>query len=195
MIKCFYKESGISIVAVILSLLILSLFSAVAVSLITTSGSIGLEEEQGFQALYIAEGGMEYALLSGDTCNCNYNDLPRMLGEGSFLANSVFVNAVLSGYINNSTSTLYTTSVPTMGFINSGFSVPGTIRIDSEYLFCTGSISNSFTVCERGWRGSSRSEHNDGAAVTQCTVRSTGTVSKGLLFGSVKRVVQATVGE
>ncbi|MBI4823768.1 MAG: hypothetical protein HY805_06005 [Nitrospirae bacterium] len=189
-------RKGLSIITVILSLLILSLFGAVAVSLITTSANIGLQEEQGQQAFYIAEGGLEYALMNGTYCN--YNTSSITFGEGSFFTNSVFTNAVLSGYINNSTGTLYLTSAPQRGFINSGFTVPGTIAIDLEYLFCKGSISginNSFTVCERGYAGSARSEHNNGAAVTQCSVRSTGTVSKGLGFGSVKRVAQINVVE
>ncbi|MDP2166725.1 MAG: pilus assembly PilX N-terminal domain-containing protein [Thermodesulfovibrionales bacterium] len=194
MIKCLCKESGLSIIAVILGLLILSVFGAAAVSIISTQANISLQEEQGLQAFYIAEGGLQYALAN--RTYCNYNTLSFDLGEGSFFVNAVFSNAVLSGNISNTATTVYLTlPPPLMGFTNSGFTIPGTVGIDSEYLFCTGSISNSFVGCTRNYLGSGFANHISGAAVTQCAARSTGTVSKGLLSGSVKRVTQINVGQ
>ena len=56
-------QSGLSIVATILALLIFSLFIAVAVSLVTTGAHIGVQEEQGVQAFYIAEGGLNSDII------------------------------------------------------------------------------------------------------------------------------------
>ena len=55
------SQSGLSIIATVMVMMILALFAAVAVSLVTTGSSIGLQEEQGVEAFYIAEGGMHYA--------------------------------------------------------------------------------------------------------------------------------------
>ncbi|MFA4829655.1 MAG: hypothetical protein WC855_14570 [Thermodesulfovibrionales bacterium] len=53
-------QSGLSIVATILALLIFSLFIAVAVSLVTTGAHIGVQETQGVQTLFIAERVIEF---------------------------------------------------------------------------------------------------------------------------------------
>ena len=48
-------NSGLSLIATVLALLLFSLFIAVAVSLVTTGSNIGVQEEQGVQAFYIAQ--------------------------------------------------------------------------------------------------------------------------------------------
>jgi len=53
-------QSGLSLIATIITLLIFSLFIAVAVSLITTGAHIGVQEAQGVQALFIAERVIEF---------------------------------------------------------------------------------------------------------------------------------------
>lgn len=181
--------------AVILSILILSIFAALATTIITTQSSIALQEEQGLQALYIAEGGLYYAFLNGSYCN--YNGIAGALGEGNFAVSSVYSNATLSGNLTNSTSptTVNLTAVPQIGFSNSGFTFPGMIGIDSEMLFCLGSVSNSITGCSRGKASTTAAAHLSNAAVFQCSVRSEGTVSKGLGFGTVKRSTQVNIVE
>jgi len=49
------NQSGLSIIATVLALLIFSLFIAVAVSLVTTGANIGVQETQGRQAFYITQ--------------------------------------------------------------------------------------------------------------------------------------------
>ncbi len=192
--KTALSKSGLSIIAVVLAMLILALFGAVAVSIITTQSDIGLQEEQGAQAFYIAEGGMEYALINGTYCN--YNGISGSLGEGGFGVSSVWSNATMSGSIDATTDpvTVYLTVAPQIAFLNSGFTLPGAVGIDSEMLFCTGAVSNSLTGCSRGFANSPKTSHN-GSPVEQCAVRSTGTVSKGLGFGGVKRIAQVNVVE
>lgn len=53
-------QSGLSLIATIITLLIFSLFIAVAVSLVTTGANIGVQETQGQQALFIAERVIEF---------------------------------------------------------------------------------------------------------------------------------------
>ncbi len=83
MFKSLKDTSGLSIVATILALLIFSLFIAVAVSLVTTGAHIGVQETQGQQAFYIAEGGIHYAAVT--LIFPNYIVNPAInLGAGSF---------------------------------------------------------------------------------------------------------------
>ncbi|MBI5203854.1 MAG: hypothetical protein HZA11_02940 [Nitrospirae bacterium] len=88
MIKHISAQSGLSIVATILALLIFSLFIAVAVSLVTTGAHIGVQEEQGDQAFYIADGGIQYVLAyAQDTSTIpNYSTHGQWipLGAGEF---------------------------------------------------------------------------------------------------------------
>lgn len=76
-------QSGLSIVATILALLIFSLFIAVAVSLVTTGANIGVQETQGQQAFDIAEGGIQYAAKTRNFPNYVVNPAVN-LGVGSF---------------------------------------------------------------------------------------------------------------
>lgn len=182
------SNAGLSLIATILALLIFSLFIAVAVSLVTTGSNIGLQEEQGVQAFYIAEGGMQYTLRANTYCA--YNSPSTSLGSGNFITASQLYNTTV-------TDNPLTPAATTINVNNTaGFIIPGIIKIDLEYIRCNNKPSSTqFTDCTRGVAGSDADQHNLGATVEQCVVTSTGTVSTGILFGNVRRVVQATVGE
>jgi len=49
------SQSGFSIVATVMIMMILALFAAAAVSLITTAAGTGIQEERGLEAFYIAQ--------------------------------------------------------------------------------------------------------------------------------------------
>ncbi|MBI4688981.1 MAG: hypothetical protein HY754_01710 [Nitrospirae bacterium] len=184
------NSSGLSLIATILTLLIFSLFIAVAVSLITTGANIGVQETQGQQAFYIAEGGLQYALRHG-TPPCSYNEPSTSLGSGSFTVWSTLNTATTWSTIDSVTDPInisWTTS-------SSNFTIPGTIKIDDEYLFCNWVTSNSFTGCNRAVAGSWVTSHASSSTVYQCVVTSTGNISTGILSGNVQRRVRATVGE
>ena len=71
---------------------------------------------------------------------------------------------------------------------NVGFSMPGVIVIDTEYIFCAGvSGTAQFTSCTRGYKGSPAAAHLLGSNVFQYTITSTGTV------GSAQRAVSASM--
>lgn len=181
------NQSGLSIVATILALLIFSLFIAVAVSLVTTGAHIGVQEEQGDQAFYIAEGGLQYALMAGSYCT--YNNPSTQLGSGNFTTSSQLNNTTVTD--NPLTAGATTINVGS----TANFVIPGIIKIELEYIRCeTIASPTQFTGCTRGVATSTPAPHNNGTTVEQCVVTSTGTVSTGF-FGGVRRVVQATVGE
>lgn len=76
------NNSGFSIIATVMVMMILALFAAVAVSLVTTGSNIGLQEEQGDAAFYVAEGGLQYAEKANNFPN--YAVSSTNLGDGSF---------------------------------------------------------------------------------------------------------------
>jgi predicted RNA binding protein YcfA (HicA-like mRNA interferase family) len=183
------NQSGLSIIATVLTLLLFSVFIAVAVSLITTGAHIGVQEEQGQQAFYIAEGGIQYALKRGSYCT--FSEPSTSLGTGNFTVASQENTAITWSTIDNVTNPV---DIP-WTTLSSSFTLPGTIKIDNEYLFCDWATSNSFIGCRRAVAWSTIASHASNSTVYQCVVTSTGTVSTGILFGNVQRVVQATVGE
>ncbi len=68
---------------------------------------------------------------------------------------------------------------------NVGFSIPGVIVIDSEYIFCASvNGTTQFTNCARGYKPSSAAAHLMGSNVFQYTITSTGFV------GSAQRTVK-----
>lgn len=131
-------QSGLSIVATILALLIFSLFIAVAVSLVTTGAHIGVQETQGQQAFDIADGGLHYTLAE------NKNDIPNYstngawipLGAGTFKVDTpaYLTNAVNSG--DPAITVISTASFPTAG----------RITIDTDFnITYTGTNPTQFT--------------------------------------------------
>lgn len=89
-------QSGLSLIATILTLLIFSLFIAVAVSLVTTGSNVGVMELQGQQALFIADGGLQYTLKKNNFPNFGVSPAVN-LGKGSFTTSV----PTLSAAINN----------------------------------------------------------------------------------------------
>lgn len=183
------NQQGFSIIAALFIVVILAFMGVMLVTILGSSTSASVNEMQSVRALYIAEGGLEYALQAG--VFCNYNPIGTVaLGSGNFTVTSQTSNATTNAALDGVTNPV---NVP-LNAAPPGFIIPGAVMIDSEYLFCTGIAGNSFTGCIRGWAGTTPAAHFAGAAVTQCAVTSTGTVPTGFLTGNVSRTVQATVG-
>jgi hypothetical protein len=72
-----------------------------------------------------------------------------------------------------------------------GFVVAGVIKIENEYIYCTGSTGITFTNCTRGYRGTTAAAHASGTDVFQYIATSTGTVSSA--FGNTQRVMRTSV--
>jgi hypothetical protein len=77
------NHSGLSIIATVMVMMILALFAAAAVSLVTSGSNIGLQEEQGDAAFYIADGGLQYAIKANNFPNFAVGS--TNLGDGSFI--------------------------------------------------------------------------------------------------------------
>ncbi|MGD2081145.1 MAG: hypothetical protein PVG55_01380 [Nitrospirota bacterium] len=187
---------GISAVGAVLALLIFSLLVTVAVSLVTTGASTGLQEELGIKAFYIAEGGLRYALKNG-TAPCGYDHLsPVPLGGGSFVVNATCMGT-WAGCTAPAALSAGVTDIDTAVAVDTtaGYVIPGTFMLEGEYVFCNAVSANQFSQCARGFAGTAATAHAAGVQPLQCTVTSTGTYSAGVFFGQAKRTVRANVGE
>ena len=79
----YLNNSGLSIVATVLVLLALALLSLSGVSLVTTGTGVGIQEERGLEAFYIADGGLQYT--ARQISSLILPSLPSVnLGNGSF---------------------------------------------------------------------------------------------------------------
>ncbi|MBI3754034.1 MAG: hypothetical protein HY266_08350 [Deltaproteobacteria bacterium] len=76
------NQKGASIIAVIAIMLILAVMGAALVSLVTTGSDVSVNQLQSEQALYIAEGGLQYAVKTNNFPN--YAVASKPLGGGSF---------------------------------------------------------------------------------------------------------------
>jgi hypothetical protein len=188
---------GVSAIGAILAILIFALLIAVMVSVITIGASIGLQEELGIKAFYIAEGGLQYAIENG-TPPCDFNvPAAKPLGGGTFIVTS---SCVGSGAGCAAPATVQDNPLGVADtFINmssvADYVIPGTIKIEDEYIRCTGTSGTQLQDCTRGWGGSTAAAHTQDTEATQCVVTSTGTYSAGTFFGDVVRTTQASIGE
>lgn len=102
------SNSGVSLIATVLTLLIFALFIAIAVSLVTTGSNISLQEEQGTQSLFIADGGLEFSAVfnfpNHDGWSTPVTNKP--LGAGTF----TLTVPTLSANIDNAVTTINVSS-------------------------------------------------------------------------------------
>ena len=174
-------NAGLSLVATVLVMMILALFAAIGVSLVTTGSNVAVQEERGLEAFYIADGGLQYAEKANNFPN--YDVSSTNLGDGSF---TVTV-PTLSADITAATAGPITVS-STDGFIfNPGDAtnywimlcgVTGTPRLDltasntCEKISCTtiSATPAQFTVCTRGRDSSSAVAHPGNATPSSASV-------------------------
>lgn len=179
------QRGAFLIVAAVFVLIVLAFMGVVFLSRFTTGSSAVGNQTQSVRALYVAEGGIKYALKTGAFCSYNVASTP--LGQGSFSVTTSHVGpggaapTTLSNPLGAGGATIDVLST-------ANYSIPGTLTIDSENIFCAARTATQFTDCTRPWAGSTPAAHGAGAAVTQCVIRSTGVV------GQARRVVQVTVG-
>ncbi len=69
-----------------------------------------------------------------------------------------------------------------------GFSIPGVIKINTEYLHCTSMTLTTFTNCTRGYKGTTAAVHGVGSNVYQYVLTSSAVV------GNARRSVRTMVG-
>jgi len=206
MFKYLKYTSGLSLIATILTLLIFSLFIAVAVSLVTTGSNVGVMELQGQQAFYIAEGGLDrtFDAFYNNKIGCNnslvYNLIP--LGAGTFTTSVALINplpatTLRAGIVAGAISYIQVLST-------AGYETAGRIWIDSEQLIYKGvsavaadcgGTAPCFTVITREVDGTTADSHLLGATVQQkqCRVQSTGAITSNPLANPTQRVAETGV--
>jgi len=190
------NERGVTVIAAVATLMVLSLMGTVVVSLVGIENYSALHQAQTLEAHWIAEAGIQRALtyMSREDGSCTaitgaaqFTNVT--LGRGTFTVTATRYlpsPTTLSANITNTDTTITVGST-------TGYAPRGRIAIDSELIAYTGTTATTFTGAKRGMDGTTAAAHTSGAAVSQlqCTISSTGTVSAG--FGDAKRVVEAVV--
>jgi hypothetical protein len=190
------NEKGVTVVAAVATLMVLSLMGTVVVSLVGIENYSALHQAQTLEAHWIAEAGIQRALTymsrEDGSCTAITGAAPFTnvtLGRGTFTVTATRYlpsPTSLSAAIGTADTTITVDST-------AGFASRGRIAIDSEFIGYTGTTATSFTGAKRGMDGTTAAAHSSGATVSQyqCMITSTGTVSAG--FGDAKRVVEAVV--
>jgi len=175
------NNSGLSIVATVMIMMILALFAAAAVSLVTTSTGTGIQEERGTQAFYIADGGMQYTLKKNTYpyYDGDYDppiaDAPVTniaLGDGRF---TVTVPTLTTGGINDTANSIGVsstdgfTAAPGGSYWTLICGVTGTpdtprptvkMSFDCEKISCPTKTTTSFAgTCIRGRHSTDAAAH------------------------------------
>ncbi|MFQ5456227.1 MAG: WD40/YVTN/BNR-like repeat-containing protein, partial [Nitrospirota bacterium] len=195
----FYSIKGMSIIAVIAAMLILSVIGLTLISIVAVDSDSSINQLRSGQAQYIAEAGIEIAIryitkrdCASPPCSCssitgNALFTNVSLGRGSFNVIAAYYRpdppTTLNGGISNDpliTSILANNS--------SGYAAYGRILLGSESIDYTQISGNNFTGAKRGADTSTVATHSDGTSImqNQCTITSTGVVNNG------KRVVRIT---
>ncbi len=190
------NEKGVTVIAAVATLMVLSLMGTVVVSLVGIENYSALHQAQTMEAHWIAEAGIQRALtfMSREDGSCT-----AITGGAQFtnvtLGRGTFTVTATRYLPSPTTLSVNITSTDTTNTVDSttGFAPRGRIAIDSELIAYTGTTATTFTGAKRGMDGTTAAAHTSGAAVSQlqCTISSTGTVSAG--FGDAKRVVEAIV--
>ena len=186
-----HNQKGVSILAAIFIVVVLAFMGVVFLSLFSAGTMSSVNDMQSTQALYLAEGGLQYALRSNSvyTWFSSYITPTTTLGSGTFRVESQWLGtggiapATVNGPLDDVSPSFNVSGDTT------NYNSPGTIKIDSEYIFCTGKSGSSFFGCIRAWKDSQKQTHASGADITQWVVTSTGVV------GGASRVVRVTLGQ
>src|SRR3990172_7873266 len=206
------NKNGVSIIAAVFIIVILAFMGVIFVTLIGTGSFTSVNEMQSAQALYVAEGGLESAVISLNTStlgnriacanvtgDANLTDEP--LGQGQFRvtsdAGAPFYPAnaatLAAGGINSTDTTINTNAAP------AGYASSGRIMIDRELIDYSGISGSSFVGAVRGRDGTTAVSHakNTRVGQYQCGVTSEGgitTVAAPTARRTVKEGIQLQEG-
>ena len=127
------NNRGVSLIAAVFIIVVLAFMGVMFVSLINTSSFTVVNDMQATQALYVAEGGIEYEQRNlaqnfnwyRSVTDPLYNDPPKNLGGGSFTATVRVPATLLRKRLSDTalTATVYSTS---------GFPANGYLQIDDD---------------------------------------------------------------
>lgn len=169
-----------SIIATVMIMMILALFAAIGVSLVTTGSNVAVQEERGLEAFYIADGGLQYAIKTYNFPN--FVVTPKPLGEGSFTTTvptllAAIDNAVLTITVSSTDGFILNPGDATSYWImlcdNNGADNPTATpnpNLDAATANCekisfTGKTATTFIGGTRGRDSSTADTHQLGAVV------------------------------
>jgi Tfp pilus assembly protein PilX len=182
--KPLKNSRGVSLIAAIFIIVILAFMGVMFVTLINTGSFTSVNDLQSAQALYVAEGGAENAVILLNTstianritcANVNATLNAKSLGAGQFtvIGAQTYSSAptTLNGAITSAATTITV-------FSTAGYAQYGRIMIDRELIDYSGTTVNSFLNAVRGRDGTTAVAHANGAAVGQyqCSVISEGSI-------------------
>ncbi len=186
--RCTVKgQHGVSLIAAVFIIVILSFMGMMFISMVTTSSVTATNDLLSAQALDIAEGGIEFALYqfkSGTVCTALANsNVP--LGRGSFAVTSTLYAPGTTILMANITATA--TAIPVVS--TAGYAPQGRITIESEAIWYGGISGNNFINVQRGTGGTTAATHAASSTVAQnqCNIMSTGAV------GTAQRTAAASI--
>ncbi|MFA5073428.1 MAG: hypothetical protein WC539_05970 [Nitrospirota bacterium] len=240
---------GVSIIAAVFIIVVLAFMGVMFLTFISTGSFTAVNDLQTTQALYVAQGGMEYILRNRPFPNYSMGAGTMALGSGNFTVSSPTYLTADPGNANVTIDVASTEKFPNSGRIvidseiisytgkdathftgatrgvggssaaahstvnasvypatmvmdnpllaaattinvssNVGFSIPGVIIIDMEYIFCSAvNGTTQFTNCLRGFNSSPQTDHLNASNVFQYSLTSTGTV------GNAQRTIERSV--
>lgn len=155
------NSKGVSLIAAIFIIVILAFMGVMFVSLINTASFTSVNDLQSAQALYLAESGIEYALVNQTFPNYSAT---ANLGAGSF---TVASPTITSGLTITTAATINVPSTPLTKFP----AALGRIVIDSEVITYNAFNGTSFTGATRGVAGT-QTQHLSGVSVYPVTTLS-----------------------
>ena len=205
------NEKGVTVIAAVATLMVLSLMGTVVVSLVGIENYSALHQAQSLEAQWIAEAGVQRTLtyMSRENGTCPPPPPATLfsnvtLGRGTFTVTATRYNPSPTA-INKSGGINATATIIPVDSLT-GFAPRGRIAIEAEFIGytgtgttagqCPGETPPCFTGAKRGMddpTGTTAAAHADNTPVSQyqCTISSTGTVSAGV--GDAKRVVEVVV--
>jgi hypothetical protein len=165
-----YDQRGVSLIAVIIIMLIMSVMGSVLLSMVGTENTSSVGQMRADQSFYIAEGGAEYGQrFMTDTTNWYFFTtdpftivINQPLGAGTFTDVLNLPATALSRNRGAGNTTLCVFTV-------NRFPIPATIQIDDEIITCPGTgacaSTPAFTGCTRGVPPTVAAAHSIGTEV------------------------------
>ena len=146
-----YNQRGVSIIAAIFIIVILAFMGVMFLSFVNTSSFTAVNDLQSTQALYVAQGGLEYILNYGTFPNFSMGGVSKSLSASEQFLTST--PAYLTAALNVGATTISVNS--TAGFYAGSVAWPGWIVIAGDTISYTGtSGGNTFTGVAQYIRGS-----------------------------------------
>jgi hypothetical protein len=124
------------------------------------------------------------------TSATSFDNITRAAGRSAAAAHAVntgvYPATTLTATVSSAAATIPVSNT-------TGFRIPGTIKVDQEYLYCTGTVGG-FSGCTRGTYGSVAATHVSGSTVIQTNITITATVPTGITTPDTRRVLIAEAG-